>query len=92
MRAWWINVYSLEVTLAPKEISKLYELEQIAASLAGECRSKNLHKYAAVSQILFRGHSNTSLDLETTLERFGKKKLDLEEYVRYLSKVTDLYT
>lgn len=73
--------------MATQEISNLYELEQIAASLADECRFKQPDKYAAVSQVLFRGHSKASWNLDTTLERFDKKNLDLKEYIRYLSKV-----
>ncbi|PPU87300.1 FRG domain-containing protein [Xanthomonas euvesicatoria pv. citrumelonis] len=36
---------------------------------------------------MFRGQSRAGWKLETTLERFGKQDLPLDEYVRYLSKV-----
>ncbi len=68
-------------------VSSLQELEQISALLDEECRSKKPHEHAYVSPILFRGQSRASWGLDTTLERFGKKDIDLEEYVRYLSKV-----
>ncbi len=73
--------------MATQTISSLYELEQFATSLDDECRSKKPHEYAYVSPVLFRGHSRAEWSLDTTLERFGKKNLDLDEYVRYLSKV-----
>ncbi|PPV07578.1 FRG domain-containing protein [Xanthomonas bromi] len=36
---------------------------------------------------MFRGQSRAEWKLETTLERFGKKDLSLEEYARYLARV-----
>lgn len=73
--------------MATQSISSLYELEKLAATLDDECRSRKPHEYAYVSPVLFRGHSRASWNLDTTLERFGKKNLEFEEYVRYLSKV-----
>lgn len=68
-------------------IDSLRELEELAASLEAECQSNKSHEYAYVSPVLFRGHSRATWNLDTTLERFGKKYLDIEECVRYLSKV-----
>ncbi|WP_434212477.1 FRG domain-containing protein [[Pseudomonas] boreopolis] len=77
----------LEVTLTTHAIASLRELEELASSLDAECRSKKPHDYAYVSPVLFRGHSRATWNLDTTLERFGKTNLDIDEYVRYLSKV-----
>lgn len=68
-------------------ISSLRELEELASSLEAECRSNKPHDYAYISPVLFRGHSRAAWNLETTLERFGKTNLNINEYVRYLSKV-----
>ncbi len=73
--------------MATQQITSLYELEQLAASVGDECRSKKPHEYAYVSPVLFRGHSRATWGLDTTLERFGKRNLELDDYVRYLSKV-----
>lgn len=77
----------LEVILATHVIASLRDLEELASSLASECRAKKPHEYAYVSPVLFRGHSRASWTLDTTLERFGKNNLDIDEYVRYLSRV-----
>lgn len=68
-------------------ISDLYELEKIAACFDEDCRSKKPHAFSYISPILFRGHSHASWNLETTLERFGKKNMDINEYIRYLCRV-----
>jgi FRG domain len=73
--------------LATHAIASLRELEELASSLDAECRSKKPHEHAYVSPVLFRGHSRADWTLDTTLERFGKKNLNMDEYVRYLSKV-----
>lgn len=73
--------------MSTQTASSLHDLEQIAASLDEECRSGRPHEHAYVSRILFRGQARACWNLDTTLERFGKKELDLGEYVRYLSKV-----
>jgi hypothetical protein len=77
----------LEVTLVKHSIASLQQIEDLAASLHNECRSNCLDQYAYVSPVLFRGHSRADWRLDTTLERFGKPNLELEECVRYLSKV-----
>ncbi|RPD88137.1 FRG domain-containing protein [Luteimonas sp. 100069] len=71
----------------PIAITSLRELEELASSLDAECRARKPHEYAYISPVLFRGQSRASWTLDTTLERFGKKNLDLDEYVRYLSRV-----
>lgn len=73
--------------MSTRSVSSLHELEEIAASLSNECRTKKPFEYSYVSPVLFRGHSRASWGLETTLERFGKRNLNAEEYVRYLSRV-----
>ncbi|WP_447936235.1 FRG domain-containing protein [Thermomonas fusca] len=73
--------------MATHEIASLYELEQLAAALDHECQSNKSSEFLCVSPILFRGQSRANWKLETTLERFGKKNLPLDEYVRYLTKV-----
>lgn len=78
---------SLEVTLASQTINSLSELEQLAVSLSDFCQSNKPHECAYVSPVLFRGHSLADWTLDTTLERFGKKRLNLDDYVRYLSRV-----
>ena len=68
-------------------VENLHQLEQLAVKLAGDCQAKRLSDHAYVSPVLFRGHSRASWSLETTLERFGKRDLSVNEYVRYLSRV-----
>lgn len=73
--------------MSTQEISSLHELEKLAGSFDENCRAGKPHQYAYVSPVLFRGHACASWSLETTLERFGKRDLSLDDYVRYLSRV-----
>ncbi|MDO7933120.1 FRG domain-containing protein [Xanthomonas euvesicatoria pv. eucalypti] len=70
-----------------RKVSSLHELEQCAETLKNDCSARSSDGYRYVSPILFRGQSRAGWKLETTLERFGKQDISLEEYVRYLSKV-----
>lgn len=78
---------AIEVTVSTEEIQSLNQLEERVATIEEAACSNKPHKYAYVSPLLFRGHARASWKLETTLERFGKKNLRLDDYVRYLSKV-----
>jgi len=73
--------------LSIEKVSDFEDIEKLANSLEKECFSGKPHSYSYVSPILFRGHSRASWGLETTLERYGKKNLSLEAYLRYLSRV-----
>ncbi|MBB3835935.1 hypothetical protein FHR55_004199 [Xanthomonas arboricola] len=70
-----------------KKVVSLHELEQCAEALKTECGARSSDGDRYVSPILFRGQSRAEWKLETTLERFGKKDLSLDEYARYLAKV-----
>lgn len=68
-------------------VSSSHQLEDMAAALADDCQAGKPYEHSYVSSVLFRGHSRASWGLDTTLERFGKRELKLDEYVRYLSRV-----
>jgi hypothetical protein len=70
-----------------RSIASLAELEVLARSLVAEYRLAHPSPNPYTSPLLFRGHARASWNLETTLERAGKVKLPMQEYVRYLSKV-----
>ena len=73
--------------MADHRVSSLREIEEIANTLQREDEAAKPHEYSHISPMLFRGHARTSWGLETTLERFGKLNLPLDEYLRYMARV-----
>lgn len=59
------------------ELKKLYELRD----------ERNAEGFSHCSPLLFRGHSDSSWNLETTLERFTKKTTSFDQYYRLISLI-----
>ncbi|WP_324292657.1 hypothetical protein [Xanthomonas oryzae] len=60
---------------------------KVRANQEIDCDARFSDSDRYVSPVLFRGQSRAGWKLETTLERFGKRDLSIEEYARYLAKV-----
>lgn len=73
--------------MADHRVSTLREVEEVAASLVREANAEKPNEFSHISPILFRGQARLRWTLDTTLERFGKRSLPLNEYVRCMARV-----
>lgn len=68
-------------------LSSWEDWEKISSDLIEKIEEERSNEGRSCSDILFRGHSCESWELDTTLERYIKKEVFFEEYNRYLLSI-----
>jgi hypothetical protein len=66
------------------ELSTFEEFEREAARLLDDLRGKRGESGMCLSPLLFRGHSNASWELKSTLERYSPRQYSMEDYYRVM--------